>query len=343
MAIHNIEEIIEDIRQGKMVVMMDDEDRENEGDVIMAAEKITHEHVNFMARFARGLICLPLSEARCQALGLPLMVADNHSKFGTNFTVSIEAAHGVTTGISAQDRAQTILTAVKTENRQEIVQPGHIFPIMAQQGGVLMRAGHTEAGVDLAKLAGLKPAAVLCEILNEDGTMARRLELEQFASLHGLKLGTIADLIRYRLTQETTIKEISRQPFVTDFGFFDQVVFEDVILGQHHVAYVYGHPQKSKPASVKISHDRWGIEEALHCIAKEGVGAVVVLGQMPYPVKTESAQKEWRLIGVGSQILSVLGFGRIRLLGTKKHYCALSGFGLEVVEYRSREVGIEMA
>lgn len=203
MTIHQIEDIIEDIRQGKMVVMMDDEDRENEGDIILAAEKVTAEHINFMIRFARGLVCLPLTKIHCEALRLPMMVSNNHSKFGTNFTVSIEAAFGVTTGISAQDRAHTILTAVAPHAKPEdLVHPGHIFPIMAQPGGVLVRAGHTEASVDLTRLAGLRPAAVLCEILNEDGTMARRPELEIFAKKYDLKIGTIAALIQYRLTKD---------------------------------------------------------------------------------------------------------------------------------------------
>lgn len=213
MTIHSIEEIIEDIRQGKMVVMMDDEDRENEGDIIMAAQKVSAQHINFMIRFARGLVCLSLSKKRCEQLHLPLMVAKNHSKFATNFmpnfTVSIEAASGVSTGVSAHDRAHTILTAVKDNAKPEdIVQPGHIFPIMAQDKGVLVRAGHTEASVDLARLAGCSPSGVLCEILNEDGSMARRPELEIFAKEHGLKLGTIADLIRYRLARESMLREI---------------------------------------------------------------------------------------------------------------------------------------
>lgn len=207
MTIHSIEEIIEDIRKGKMVVMMDDENRENEGDIIMAAEKVTPAHINFMARYGRGVICLPLSKAHCEKMHLPLMVANQtQTRYGANFTLSIEAAHGVTTGVSVQDRAHTILTAVcKNAKPADIIQPGHIFPLMAQPGGVLARAGHTEASVDLAQLAGLAPAAVICEVLNEDGTMARRAELEQFAKTHHLKLGTIASLIEYRNSVEIIV------------------------------------------------------------------------------------------------------------------------------------------
>ncbi len=208
MSIHPIEEIIEDIRLGKMVVMMDDEDRENEGDIIMAAAMVTPWHINFMARFARGLICLPLAKSRCDQLKLPLMVPGFYSNFMANFTVSIEAATGVSTGISAHDRAHTILTVMKSDvTPSDISMPGHVFPIMAQPGGVLARAGHTEASVDLAILAGHAPGAVICEVLNEDGSMARRPQLEQFASLHGLKLGTIASLIQYRQQRESTLKE----------------------------------------------------------------------------------------------------------------------------------------
>jgi 3,4-dihydroxy 2-butanone 4-phosphate synthase/GTP cyclohydrolase II len=366
MTIHKIEDIIEDIQQGKMVVMMDDEDRENEGDLIMAAEKVTPAHINFMMHHARGLVCLPLAKAHCERLQLPLMVRDSYSNFMANFTISIEAAKGVTTGVSAQDRAHTILTATKPEAcAQDISQPGHVFPIMAQPGGVLVRAGHTEASVDLARLAGCHESAVICEVLNEDGTMARRPQLEQFAKTHGLKLGTIADLIRYRLKTEPTLKEISRTPLPTSFGRFDLVVFQDVISLQSYRAIVCGKPQKQNPAWVRVhlqdplldipftqwgSKERWTLDKSLQWIAKAGEGAVVLLEQPSQPTDVllerilaltsttetklpETVKEEWRLIGVGSQILSLLGFGKIRLLGPKKHYCALSGFDLEVVEY----------
>lgn len=362
MSIHSIEEIIEDIRLGKMVVMMDDEDRENEGDVIIAAEKVTPEAINFMARFARGLICLPITKAHSEKLRLPMMVADNYSKFGTNFTVSIEAAEGVTTGISAQDRAHTILTAANEKAKpQDIVQPGHIFPIVAQPGGVLVRAGHTEASVDLATMAGLSPSAVLCEILNEDGTMARGPELAQFAKTHSLKLGTIADLIRYRLMKSPTMRELSRRSLVTDYGTFELVVFEDSILKQSHVALVYGKPDPQDATLVRVHisdpildipgaslhiKDRWPLEASLKYIVAQGKGVVVLLDQAPQHgealleklsqqqnAPARESNIHWRSIGIGSQILSLLNLRKIRLLGTKKHYCALSGFNLEVVEY----------
>ncbi|MBN9288609.1 MAG: hypothetical protein BGO43_07185 [Gammaproteobacteria bacterium 39-13] len=367
MTIHHIEEIIEDIRQGKMVVMMDDENRENEGDVIMAAEKATPEHINFMMRFARGLVCLPLPKERCEQLRLPLMVP-SYSDFMANFTVSIEAAEGVSTGVSAQDRAHTILTAIAPMAKAEdISQPGHVFPIMAQPGGVLVRAGHTEASVDLTRLAGLTPGAVICEVLNEDGSMARRPQLEEFAKTHNLKLGTIADLIRYRLRLEPTLKEILRKPYPTPFGHFEFIAFQDVITLQHHFALLYGKPQKEKPQLVRVhlndrlldipfaewgSKERWPLELAMQKIAEEGSGAIVLLEQLQsqsgsllerinklsHPTtELSSGTGEWRLIGVGSQILSLLGFGRIRVLGSKKHYCALSGFGLEVSEYHPFE------
>ena len=343
-------EIIEDIRQGKMVVLMDDEDRENEGDVVMAAEKVTAAHINFMARYARGLICLPLSPEHCERLRLPLMVRDNNARFKTNFTVSIEAAEGVTTGISAQDRAQTILTAVSPEAKPEdLVQPGHIFPIMAQPGGVLVRAGHTEATVDLARLAGLQPAAVLCEILNDDGTMARRDQLAIFAKTHGLKQGTIADLIRYRLEKEPTVRILSRAPHETPYGVFELLSFYDTTSSQTHFALLKGKPTADKPSWVRVqinnplwqipgmkrSSDKnhWDCDSALRWIAQAGEGITLLL--QPQDLSLDSSSHNETLIGVGSQILSLLGFGKIRVLGRQKSYLGLSGFGLEVVEYLS--------
>lgn len=241
MSLHSIEDIIEDIRLGKMVILMDDEDRENEGDLIMAANMVTAEAINFMAKFGRGLICQTLTQARCQQLHLPLMVKDNNAQFSTNFTVSIEAAEGVTTGISAQDRAVTVLAAVgKDAKPTDIVQPGHIFPLMAKEGGVLIRAGHTEAGCDLARLAGFEASSVIVEILNDDGTMARRPDLEVFAKEHGLKMGTIADLIEYRNTQETTVVREAQCKLPTRFGEFDMVTFRDTIDNQLHYVLVKG-------------------------------------------------------------------------------------------------------
>ena len=230
MALNSIDEILADLRQGKMVVIMDDEDRENEGDLLMAASLVRPEDVNFMARYGRGLICLTLTRERCQQIRLPLMVQDNATPFYTNFTVSIEAAQGVTTGISAYDRAHTIRTAVRPDAKPEdLVQPGHIFPLMAQPGGVLTRAGHTEAGCDLARLAGLEPAAVIVEILNEDGSMARRPDLELFAEQHGLKIGTIAALIRYRMQNEKTVERVADAVMTTEFGSFRVLTYQDVV------------------------------------------------------------------------------------------------------------------
>ncbi|MGA0735825.1 MAG: 3,4-dihydroxy-2-butanone-4-phosphate synthase, partial [Steroidobacteraceae bacterium] len=237
----SIEDILADIAAGKMVVIVDDEDRENEGDLLMAADKVRPEDINFMARFGRGLICLTLTQERCRQLRLPLMVSDTHREHRTNFTVSIEAAEGVTTGISAYDRAHTVRTAVAPNAEpQDLRQPGHIFPIMAQPGGVLTRAGHTEAGCDLARLAGLQPAAVIVEIMNDDGTMARRPELERFAREHGLKIGTIADLIRYRLRKERSVERLAEKEIETEFGPFKLIAYQDHVHRDVHLAMVRG-------------------------------------------------------------------------------------------------------
>ncbi|MCH2055677.1 MAG: bifunctional 3,4-dihydroxy-2-butanone-4-phosphate synthase/GTP cyclohydrolase II [Thalassotalea sp.] len=366
MQLHTPHAIIEDIKQGKMVILMDDEDRENEGDFIMAAELVTPEAINFMATHGRGLICLPMSRQRCETLKLPLMVDKNDAQFTTNFTVSIEAAEGVTTGISAADRATTILAAVgPNADENSIVQPGHIFPLIAKDGGVLNRAGHTEAGVDLARLAGLEPAAVIVEILNEDGTMARRPDLEKIAEKHDLKIGTIADLIEYRNANETTIERISQCKLPTSFGEFDLTVFKDTIDGQAHFALTKGEITSDKPTLVRVhlentfrdllfsqrdSINKWPIGDALSRIADEG-GVLVLLGKHESPDSLiEQVQKYAKLdagetikevkrhvgsrnVGVGSQILADLGVGKMRLLSSQTKYHSLSGFGLEVVEY----------
>ncbi len=368
MNLHSPKEIIEDIKQGKMVILMDDEDRENEGDFIMAAELVTPEAINFMATHGRGLICMPMSRERCRRLNLPLMVDKNDAQFSTNFTVSIEAASGVTTGISAADRATTVLAAVaKDANQHSIVQPGHIFPLMAKDGGVLNRAGHTEAGVDLARLAGLEPAAVIVEILNEDGTMARRPDLEVIAEKHGLKMGTVADLIEYRNANETTIERISQCKLPTAFGEFELTVFKDTIDGQAHFALTKGEIKRDQPTLVRVhlentfrdllfsqreSVAKWPIGSALEKIAQEG-GVLVLLGKHESPQELiEQVEKYAKLdagetikevkrhigsrnVGVGSQILSNLGVGKMRLLSSQVKYHSLSGFGLEVVEYIS--------
>lgn len=366
MKLHSPKEIIEDIRLGKMVILMDDEDRENEGDFIMAAELVTPEAINFMATHGRGLICMPMSKAHCHKLNLPLMVDKNDAQFSTNFTVSIEAAEGVTTGISAADRATTVLAAIgPNANQHSIVQPGHIFPLMAKDGGVLNRAGHTEAGVDLARLAGCEAAAVIVEILNEDGTMARRPDLEVIAEKHDLKMGTIADLIEYRNANETTIERISQCKLPTAFGDFDLTVFKDTIDGQAHFALTKGEINADEPTLVRVhlentfrdllfsqreSVAKWPIGNALETIGKEG-GVLVLLGKHESPeeliaqvekyakldagetVKEVSRHVGSRNVGVGSQILSNLGVGKMRLLSSQTKYHSLSGFGLEVVEY----------
>ncbi|CZF77319.1 Riboflavin biosynthesis protein RibBA [Grimontia celer] len=366
MPISSAAEIIEDIRQGRMVILMDDEDRENEGDLIIAAEKITPEAINFMATYGRGLICLTMTKERCQRLGLPLMVSDNNAQFSTAFTVSIEAAEGVTTGISAADRARTVEAAVAPNAvAADLVQPGHIFPLMAQDGGVLTRAGHTEAGCDLARLAGYSPAGVIVEILNEDGTMARRPDLEKFGEKHGIKLGTIADLIEYRNNNETTIERVAECKLPTEYGEFDLITYRDTIDSQVHYALRKGEVS-NQPTLVRVhlqdtftdllhsdrSAERsWSLSDAMKRINADG-GVLVILGKeessssIINKVRTFEAQDKgekpaaakWqgtsRRVGVGSQILADLGVTDMRLLSsTNKRYHALSGFGLKVVEY----------
>ncbi|MEJ8569010.1 bifunctional 3,4-dihydroxy-2-butanone-4-phosphate synthase/GTP cyclohydrolase II [Wenzhouxiangellaceae bacterium CH-27] len=363
--LNSIPELLDDIRAGRMIVMMDDEDRENEGDLIMAANKVTPEAINFMARYGRGLICLPLTRERCQQLNLPLMVNQNQARFATNFTVAIEAAEGVTTGISAYDRAHTIRTAVQPDaTPTDLSQPGHIFPLMAQPGGVLARAGHTEASVDLAMLAGLEPAAVLVEILNEDGSMARRPELEKFAVEHGLKIGTIADLIRYRLETEKTVEHVSCHEVATDFGSFLLHTYRDTIEGRLHLALVRGEPAPEdaflvrvhvqNPLSDVLSIRRpdFGlpIRTALSEIDATGSGLLLVLGghgsdeellrliqQEPEPSVgaggDDRRSRELRTYGIGAQIIHDLGVRRMRVLSAPWKLTGLAGFGLEVVEY----------
>ncbi|MGH8453487.1 MAG: bifunctional 3,4-dihydroxy-2-butanone-4-phosphate synthase/GTP cyclohydrolase II [Nevskiales bacterium] len=363
MALNSAEEIIDDIRQGRMAIMMDDENRENEGDLIMAAVHARAEDINFMASYGRGLICLTLEQARCRQLRLPLMVAHAEDSHRTRFTVSIEAAEGVTTGISAHDRAHTVLTAVRPDAQPEdLVQPGHIFPLMAQPGGVLTRAGHTEAGCDLARLAGLEPAGVIVEILNEDGSMARRPDLEVFAKQHGLKLGTIADLIRYRVATEHTVERVAEQEVQTEFGPFRLIAFEDRLDRALHFAMLRGSVDPDKPTLVRV-HVRnalndmlgirhpefsWPLRSALRKIAEEGSGVVVVLRKpeplheliqrvqnlnlSPEPERTDHSSV-LRTYGIGAQILKDVGIRRMRVLSQPKRLQGISGFGLEVVEY----------
>lgn len=364
MKLNTIDEILADIRAGRMVVIMDDEDRENEGDLIMAAELARAEDVNFMARYGRGLICLTLTRDRCRQLRLPLMVSDTNQNQTTNFTVSIEAAEGVTTGISAHDRAKTIRAAVNRDARPEdLRQPGHIFPLMAQPGGVLTRAGHTEAGCDLVQLAGLEPASVIVEILNEDGTMARRPDLEKFARHHGLKIGTIADLIRYRLEKEPSVERISEQSIDTEFGAFRMYGYEDHVNRTVHLALIRGdltsqsaplvrvHLKDTLRDVIGIRDDAlgWPLRSAMQRIAKEGTGVIVILRPEETPRDLMDAvaavrqpetsgirpagAKVLRTYGIGAQILRDLGVHRMRVLSAPKQMHGLSGFDLEVVEY----------
>jgi 3,4-dihydroxy 2-butanone 4-phosphate synthase/GTP cyclohydrolase II len=362
MSFNTIPEILDDIRAGRMVVILDDEDRENEGDIVMAAQMVRPEDVNFMVREARGLLCLTLTEQRTRQLGLRPMVSDNTSPYHTNFTVSIEAAEGVTTGISAHDRARTIQVAVKSDAKpQDLSQPGHVFPLTAQPGGVLTRAGHTEAGCDLAALAGLEPAAVLIEILHEDGSMARRPELEAFARRHGLKIGTIADLIRYRLETEKTIQRVHEEDVETEFGPFRLVAYRDAIRRGLHYALVRGTVDDGAPVLSRV-HVRNTLSDVLHLkrddlgltvtsalrrIADEGRGVLLVLsgedtpeallarlkGQPATLAPEDAQQQEWRQLGLGAQMLADLGVHKLRVLGTPRKLVGLGGFGLEVVEH----------
>lgn len=355
MALNTAEELIEDIRAGKMVILMDDEDRENEGDIIVASECVTAEHINFMARFARGLICMPMTRERCELLKLPLMAPRNGSGFGTKFTVSIEAAEGVTTGISAADRARTVQAAVaKNAVAEDIVSPGHIFPLMAQPGGVLARAGHTEAACDLARMGGFEPSGVICEIMNDDGTMARRPELEKFAEEHGLKIGTIADLIHYRLIHERTVERISEQPLDTELGQFNLVTYRDGVENTAHMALTLGTICAEEPTLVRVHNmdplrdlfmvnqpGRWSMRAAMAEVAKAGSGVVLLLGNPltgPELLALASRQQPanpatYSTVGAGSQILRDLGVRKMRLMSSPMKFNAISGFDLEVVEY----------
>lgn len=371
MKLNTTEEIIEDIRQGKMVVIMDDEDRENEGDLLMASTAVTADDVNFMARYGRGLICITLTPARCEQLNLPLMVHGTDLIESTNFTMSIEAAEGVTTGISAADRAVTILAAVKkAASPKDIVQPGHIFPLMAQPGGVLTRAGHTEAGCDLAALAGLEPSSMIVEILNEDGTMARRPDLEKFAAEHQLKIGTIEDLISYRLNNEKTVERISECDFPSDYGNFRLIAYRNTLDSITHYALVNaeGGIDPDEPVLVRVhmkntltdalgSHDAkaWPLASALKLVAEAKQGVVVVLNwanedtvMLRWMAENSDAeemknvkikqQTDIRTDGVGAQILMDLGVKKMKLMTAPKVIHGLAGYGLEVVDYVSGDV-----
>lgn len=369
MQFSSIEDAIDEIREGRMVIIVDDEDRENEGDLVCAAEKATPEIVNFMARHARGLICLPLTEERCDELHLTTQVADNTSYLGTAFTVSIDARKGVSTGISAADRATTIQAAVDPQTRpQDLARPGHVFPLRAKKGGVLVRPGQTEASVDIARMAGLYPAGVICEIMNEDGTMARLPELAEFASLHQLKMITVADLVRYRISKETLVKRAVETDLPTVYGRFRAVAFENVINGDVHLAMVMGNVRTEEPVLVRVhtenvTCDMFGsliddtgfqLHAALEKIAAAGQGVVLYLRQREHSLdlvnqlRTYAVMQERNLgkreasletgygahrdYGVGAQILHDLGLRRIQLLTNHPpKVAALEGFALEVV------------
>jgi 3,4-dihydroxy 2-butanone 4-phosphate synthase / GTP cyclohydrolase II len=360
---NTIDEILEDLRRGKMAVIMDDEDRENEGDLVMAADCVRPQDVNFMARYGRGLICLTLTRERCRQLRLPLMVSDTDNTHRTNFTLSIEAAEGVTTGISAHDRAHTVKTAVSPEARPEdLRQPGHIFPLMAQPGGVLTRAGHTEAGCDLARLAGFSAAAMIVEILNDDGTMARRPDLERFAKTHDLKIGTIADLIRYRLKNERSVERIYEDTVETEHGSFALYCYEDHVNKTVHIALVKGDLNSAQPPLVRVHikdtlrdvvgvHNErlgWPLRAAMARVASEPSGVIVILRPEETPrefmdsvrlldAKTAHTRHPGatviRTYGIGAQILKDLGLKRMRVLSAPKQLQGLAAFDLEVTSY----------
>ena len=355
-----IQDIIADIKAGKMVILVDEEDRENEGDLVLAAEHVTPEAINFMAKYARGLICLTLSEARCRQLNLPLMVSNNGSSHGTNFTLSIEAAEGVTTGISAADRARTVQAAeARHAKPSDIVQPGHIFPLKAQNGGVLVRAGHTEAGCDLSALAGLEPASVICEIMNDDGTMARLPELLVFAEQHGLKVGAISDLIHYRSRHECLIEQVGKRQVATPFGEFTLHAFRDNTTNETHLALSKGDIRPDADTLVRVheplsvmdwldagqSPHSWSVAQALAKINADGKGVVVLLHRTEHgaelleralpDLNAERPRAKWdaKTFGIGAQMLKALGVGRMTLLSQPRKIPSMTGFGLEVSGY----------
>ncbi len=358
-AISPVADIVADLRAGKMVVLVDDEDRENEGDLVFAAEFVTADKINFLARHGRGLVCMPITEAHALRLGLRPMVEQNRSRHGTNFTTSIEAAEGIATGISAADRALTIKVAAAPDAKAEdIVQPGHVFPLIAQDGGVLVRAGHTEACCDLARLAGLAPAAVLCEVMKDDGTMARLPDLLEFCAEHGLRIGTIADLIEYRSRHESLVNRGLERDIDTAWGRFHLVTFHDVPTRGTHLALVAGTPADEAETLVRVHEPlsvvdlldagpgthTWGVGEALTAIAKAGTGVVVLLNcnQASDAIDARLAQTrperagrsaDLRTYGIGAQILRELGVGRMRLLAAPRKMPSMTGFGLEVTGY----------
>jgi 3,4-dihydroxy 2-butanone 4-phosphate synthase / GTP cyclohydrolase II len=364
-AISPVEDIVADMRAGRMVILVDEEDRENEGDLVLAADHVTPEAINFMARFGRGLICLTLTRERCERLQLPPMVPRNGTKMGTAFTVSIEAAEGVTTGISAADRARTVQVAVAADaSADDLVQPGHIFPLQAVDGGVLMRAGHTEAGCDLAGMAGCTPAAVICEIMKDDGTMARLPDLQLFAAEHGLKIGTIADLIEYRSRTESLVRKLGTRTLNTAFGEFTAHAFRDATNGAVHLALVHGQWRSGQSVDVRVheplsvldalevgrSMHSWSLEASLRHLTEAGAGVAVLLncgetaeqllaqfeGSARSAQAPERGRMDLRTYGIGAQILRECGVHRMRLMGTPRRMPSMAGYGLEITGFLGR-------
>jgi 3,4-dihydroxy 2-butanone 4-phosphate synthase/GTP cyclohydrolase II len=363
MPISPVPELIAELAAGRMVVLVDEEDRENEGDLVLAADHVTPEAINFMARFGRGLICLTLTRERCERLRLPPMAQRNGTQHGTAFTVSIEAATGVTTGISAADRARTIQAAVaKDAQPSDLVQPGHIFPLQAKDGGVLMRAGHTEAGCDLAAMAGLSPTSVICEIMKDDGTMARLPDLEVFAKEHGLKIGTIADLIGYRSRNESLIERLSQRQLATPYGLFDGTVFRDR-TGGVHLTLSHGNVDTGEEVLVRVheplsvmdlldtasSGHSWPLPKALQAVQAAGRGVAVLMNcsadtsallthlGAPADAMPVRGQMDLRTYGIGAQILRELGVTRMKLLGSPRRMPSMTGYGLEVTGFLAPE------
>ncbi len=365
-AISSVDEIVADMRAGRMVILVDEEDRENEGDLVLAADHVTPEAINFMARFGRGLICLTLTRERCERLRLPPMVTRNGTKHSTAFTVSIEAAEGVTTGISAADRARTVQAAVRADARaDDLVQPGHIFPLQAVDGGVLMRAGHTEAGCDLSAMAGLSPSAVICEIMKDDGTMARLPDLQIFAAEHGLKIGTIADLIEYRSRNESLVQKIGQRQLQTAFGEFTAHAFRDKPSQGVHLALVKGRWNADAVVPVRVHEPlsvldalevgrpmhSWSLDGSLAHIAREGHGVAVLLncgetgeqllaqfeGTAKPSQAPERGKMDLRTYGIGAQILLECGVQRMNLMGPPRRMPSMAGYGLEVVGHLNPE------
>jgi 3,4-dihydroxy 2-butanone 4-phosphate synthase/GTP cyclohydrolase II len=361
MTIARTEDIIADIRAGRMVILVDEEDRENEGDLVLAADFVTPEAINFMAKYGRGLICLTLTAERCRQLNLTPMVSRNGTQHGTNFTVSIEAAEGVTTGISAADRSRTVQAAVARDARPEdLVQPGHIFPLTAQPGGVLIRAGHTEAGCDLGTLAGLTPAAVICEIMKDDGTMARLPDLIEFAQEHNLKIGTIADLIHYRSRTESIIERVGERAMHTPWGEFRGIAYRDTPTGRAHLALVKGEPHPDRETVVRVHEPlsvldllevgrtthSWGVPAALEAIGAAEAGVMVLLNcgdsadqlftqfsALDAPQERPRRKPDLRTYGMGAQILKDVGVGKMRVLASPQKMPSMAGYDMQVAGY----------